>query len=173
VIARKATLDDKVKNLLTLTGASIPFITVFLGTWPGSLFGIIGLLLLISTIFLLLTYWGILTTVEISVDSKWLTLSEDDIKQLLIDDLQYANHHNNSTVDFLADLFRAARFFFVGALLCLVLNVVINHFSPKEDNLREILDVVSKTVEKSSPSTTCVELLVGKCKVDEKLFCPM
>lgn len=170
---RKGTLDDKVKNLLTLTGVSIPLVTIFLGKWPASFLGLIGLGLLLSTIFLLLTYWGIHRFTEVSVSDSWFALNEEEIKKEIIEDLVYSNHENNNTVDFLADLFRAARFYFVCALIFLVMNVVINN----------ILNSVPKTPEEKALQLEHQSRVKGdeKCYVNficpveeqEKLYCPI
>lgn len=151
---RQDSLNDKTKNLLTLTVASVPFATYFLGSFPYAFIGLFGLVCLSITIMLLLTYWGLTSKSVISIDRVWYQEHRSNqIKKELIGDWEWTNRSNSFTIDFLADIFAGARRYFIIALVFLISNLVVGHFVGRDADVRKVKQTVQLTIEgiKSDP----------------------
>jgi hypothetical protein len=122
---RKQTIDRKIKSLLTITTILIPLITAFLAPWPISLVGIAAIVFSLISIIFSMIYLGINKSTEPLIETNHSEASMLSVQLALIKDYRVSNSNNKGVVDFLADMYKAARRAFLVALLFLVANVIL------------------------------------------------
>jgi hypothetical protein len=119
---RKATLDDKNKTFLTISGILLPLVTAVIPRLPHPMLGLLPLVCIFITAYLILTHFGVGTYNVPELHPDRANGSADDIKRSMIGEYYESASHNNDRIDFYVDLFRAAR---RSLLLGLFLLVVI------------------------------------------------
>jgi hypothetical protein len=121
---RRDKVDEKARNLLTLTSVLLGFISsasAVASVKAISLFSILSYVLLFITIFLLTFYFGKDTRQVIDNSYVYGDLDQESSKRELCNDLIRSQNYNDSVTDFMVDLYRTALRYFSLAMLCIIL----------------------------------------------------
>lgn len=131
--ARHASISDKCKTLLTLSSMILAFVSVLLPrtsidlVWTKFLFFAVTLLMMVAVI-LFTVFFGVRTGMRITITQKEAEFDKDAFKKALINSyFQCATDQENQN-DYLVEVFKVARFFFLSALMALVLLFAVNFF---------------------------------------------
>lgn len=106
---RKALIDDKNKVFLGISAILLPLITAIIPRLPYPFVGILPLIFLFVTAYLILIHFGVGIYTFPELKANQITGSEDEIKKLLIAEYYESANVNNDRLDFYVDLFRVAR----------------------------------------------------------------
>lgn len=159
--ARRSAITDKCKTLFTLSslllgliGVLLPKSLAFDALWM-RVICFLAVLALLNTIVLLLTFFDVGSDIEISLDQEQVDLEAGNFKKSLINlNLQCQVDTDNRT-NYLVDLYKAARFFF---LLAFTVVVFLFSVSFLFDSSKSRTDEVIRTL-RSDPKL--IELLRG------------
>lgn len=141
--ARRKQVTDKCKTLLTLTSVLLAVIGVFLpktlasdSHWAGIAF-IISVAALLNTLMLLLVFFDIGIESEVTLEPELNSYNSDDLKKHLVNArLQCVSGAQNRT-DYLVDVYRTARFFFLSAFSIVVVLLFTNFIRVPAPTLHE------------------------------------
>jgi len=158
---RRSTITDKCKTLLTvsslllgLTGLLLPKPFIFDATWTRVVF-FVAVAGLLNTVTLLLLFFDVGTETEISLDQQDVDLGADDLKKNLINLYLNCQNEIENRTDYLVDLYRAARFFFLLSLTLVVFLFTASFFTHAPG------DEVRATIERLRGEPRLIELLRG------------
>jgi hypothetical protein len=128
---RRSGITDKCKTLLTLSSVFLALAGFLLpkslsnSTWVALPF-FLSALAFLNVIMLLVVFFGVRVIMTVHIDQKEATLPEKDLKKKLINShLQCQTELDNRT-DYLVEVYKVARFFFLSAFSLLVLTVGLN-----------------------------------------------
>lgn len=132
---RRSVVSDKCKTLLTVSSLLLGMIGLFLpksfafdDMWMRVVF-FAAVSALLNTVTLLLVFFDVGTETEVSLDQEDVALASDDVKKNLINlHLRCRSDMENRT-DYLVDLYRTARFFFLSAFTIVLLLFSVSFFS--------------------------------------------
>jgi len=158
---RRSVVTDKCKTLLTVSSLLLALIGLFLpksfafdATWMRNIF-FVAVAALLNTVTLLLVFFDVGKETEISLDQTDVELSSDDVKKNLINlHLKCQTDMENRT-DYLVDLYKSARFFFLSAFTIVVLLFSVNFFSQSPT------DETERIIERLRGEPKLIELLRG------------
>jgi hypothetical protein len=139
---RRSDTMDKCKTLLilssllmTLVGVLFPK-TPFSSIWMRILFFAAALALL-NAVVLVVVIFGVRADMRLEMEPKDVKLSTDELKKRLINDYFQCRTDRDNRNDYLVEVYKAARFFFLFALTLLALTFSFNIFliSPNAQEL--------------------------------------
>jgi hypothetical protein len=137
--ARSAAVTDKCKTLLTL--ASLLMVLVggllfkaTLGPLWARVFLFLTTLVLLNAITLVAVIFGVRSEMFIVIEQNEVDLQRDDFKKCLINLHLLCQVDRDNRNDYLVEIYRAARFYFLSALTILVLVLTINFFLISPDD---------------------------------------
>ena len=137
---RRQVVTDKCKTLLTLgslllaiIGALLPKSFAFDSLWL-RLFCFMAILCLLNTVILLLVYFAVGTEQTVSLSQAELELESDNLKKSLINQHFTCESATDNRTDYLADIYKVARFFFMFAFFIIVGLFAVNYFSRANEN---------------------------------------
>lgn len=131
---RHASISDKCKTLLALSSTILAFVSVLLPktsidlAWAKLLFFAVALLMMVSVI-LFAVFFGVRTGMRITITQQEAELGEDGFKTALINSYFRCATDQENQNDYLVEVFKVARFFFLSALTALVLLFAVNFFA--------------------------------------------
>ncbi len=135
---RRVGIADKCKTLLTLSslllglvGFLLPRQLLFDATWKRVLL-FLAILALLDTIALLLVFFGVGREMVVSLDQNDADLDSDNLKKSLINAYMRTQVDTDNRTNYLADVFKTARFFFLMAFSMIVVLCSIAFFAPSE-----------------------------------------
>ena len=137
---RRSAVDDKVKALLTLTTLVLTATIAFSPKLPWPWLALIPLSLFLVTLLLLTVYLGVGSHALPSLSQADVAAPTNaDVLRLQIAEMQEAMVHNESSTDFLVDVFRAAhRAFAVAMCAAVIVGAIAILFGERaEDRLAE------------------------------------
>ncbi len=140
---RRTVVTDKCKTLLTVSSLLLALIGLFLpksfafdAMWMQVVF-FGAVMALLNTVTLLLVFFDVGKETEISLDQAYVEMSSDDVKKNLINLYLRCQTDTENRTDYLVDLFKAARFFFLSAFTIVVLLFSVNFFSESPNDETE------------------------------------
>lgn len=157
---RRSFVTDKAKTLIALNsallailGAFLPKATALDSRWLSfSFYG--GVLLLLNALIIMWMYFDIKGETVMEFQQQEVGLDKDNLKKALINSYLCQVGTDNVT-DYLADLYKTARFFFLSGFVIVFVIFSINYFSqsPSDDSER--------IIEKLRSDPKLIELLRG------------
>lgn len=145
-IDRRAFVTDKTKTLITLNSALLAILAAFLpratafGSQLMSWGFYIGTLLFLDALIIMWMYFDIKGEMEVTLDQKDVGLDKDNLKKSIINSYLQSQVATDNITDFLADLYKTARFYFLFGFVIIfaILSVVYFSQSPSNDTERMI-----------------------------------
>jgi hypothetical protein len=142
---RRAFVTDKVKTLITFNSAFLAVIAAFLP--KAILFDsllpkiplYIAVLSLLDAFIVLWSYFEINAETTVSIDQEDVSLDSNDLKKALIGSYLEAQRQTDNVTNFLADLYKTARFFLLGGLLVIFGILSLSYFGQSPSNDAETL----------------------------------
>jgi hypothetical protein len=113
---RRTSLDEKCRSLLTLTGLLFAVTAAFTPRCPIPWLLLLPLSALLLTGFLLVEYLGVVNWTYVDPDATFARSCADARKRIHVNEILQTVRENDRTMDFLAEVFRAARQTFMVAL---------------------------------------------------------
>lgn len=134
-IDRRAFVSDKAKTLITLNSALLAVLAAFLpkatgfdARWAGvAFYG--GVLLLVNALLVMWVYFDIMGETAMVLGQAEVGLDKDDLKKSLINSYLQCQVGTNNGTDYLADLYKTARFFFLTGFVIVFVICSGAHFS--------------------------------------------
>jgi hypothetical protein len=130
---RRNAVTDKFKILqtlsaflLTMAGVFLPRAFVFEAAWMRWAF-YLAVLFLLNTVTLLLVYLAVGAEAVVGLDQQKADMDEHTLKQRLINDYGRCTVAINNRTDYLVDIYRAARFFFLFAFTIIVVLLSVSY----------------------------------------------
>lgn len=156
--ARRNSTSNKCKALLTLSSVVLAASGLVLPksppdtTWLQALL-LIGALLLLHVVIILAMHFAVGTEMQPSINQEDANLSEINLRKSLINNYLSCQTDQNNGVDFLVELYKVARFFFLLGLLILTVASVVSYSTYRDkksqyDNLIEKLITDESFLEK-------------------------
>lgn len=137
---RRQVVTDKCKTLLTLgslllaiIGALLPKSFAFDSVWL-RIICFVAVLFLLNTVVLLLVYFGVGHEQTVSLSQEEIELDAENLKKSLINQHFTCEAATDNRTDYLADVYKVARFFFMFAFFIVVILFAANYFSKVEEN---------------------------------------
>lgn len=160
-IDRRSFVTDKAKTLITLNAALLAILAAFLpkATRSDSLwvslpfFG--GVLLMLNALVVMWMYFDIKGETVMELQQGEVGLEKDDLKKSLINSYLQCQVGTDNVTDYLADLYKTARFFFLSGFIVIFVIVSINYFSGSRD------DEAERLIRKLRSDPKLIELLRG------------
>lgn len=145
---RKATIDDKCKTVLTISSISMAIITSLLPRLPLPYLGIIPLLFIFASAFLVLVHLNVSTFRYPTLDAEHARLDAATRRKRRITDYLKDARWNESVIDFHVDVYRASnRALRLGLLILLLFAVVGSIFgSTTEERVIQMLRADPKMI---------------------------
>lgn len=126
-ISRRAAVTDKCKTLLTMSslllgliGILLPKSLAFDATWM-RVVCFVAVLALLNTVSLLLIFFDVGRETEMSLDQDDVALDADNRKKSIINMYLHCQVDTDNRTNYLVDLYRSARFFFLLAFSVVVI----------------------------------------------------
>jgi hypothetical protein len=141
---RKALVDDKNKVFLGISSLLLPLVTAVIPRLPCPPVGIIPLVFLFITAYLILTHFGVGTYNVPELKADQLNGTKEEIEKLMISEYIESADINSDRVDFYVDLFRAARRSLLLGLFALV--VIAAHGSWPSASLESEEERIAKKI---------------------------
>lgn len=147
--ARSAAISDKCKTLLTLSSAILAFVGVVLPKFSmDSLLAKLVFALaaspMILAAFLFAVFFGVRQGMRVTVNQHEADLSGIDLKKALINSYRSCATDQENQSDYLAEVYRVARFFFLSSLMAMMFLFASNFFVSKpDDQARTIANLLS------------------------------
>lgn len=149
---RLLTITDKCKNLLTLSSLLLTLVTVLLtktppdSVWMKILF-LISALAFFDAVILLMVFFDVGGAMNIALKQEDVDLKSDDLKKCLINLSFKCRTDLDNRTDYLVEIYKVARFFFLSAFTVLVLLLSLNLFlfSPGDTAKAVALELRSDT----------------------------
>lgn len=145
---RKATIDDKCKTVLTISSISMAIITALLPRLPLPYLGIIPLLFIFASAFLVLVHLNVSRFRYHKLDAEYARLDAATRKKRRITDYLKDARWNESVINFHVDVYRASnRSLRLGLFILLLLAVVGSIFgSTSEERAIQMLRADPKMI---------------------------
>ncbi|MFA6241781.1 MAG: hypothetical protein WC655_12685 [Candidatus Hydrogenedentales bacterium] len=139
-LARRALLTDKCKTLLTvcslllvIAGLFLPRAFSFSTLWMRAAF-FLAALSLFDAVVLLLVFLGVRTNTEIDLGQEIVSLNREDLQKSLVNSHRICQLRIDEQTDHLADLYKAARFYFIVWLTTVVVLFSFSYLRPSHEN---------------------------------------
>ncbi len=148
-IDRRGFVSDKAKTLITLNSALLALLAAFLpkvtnfdSLWASLLF-FGGVLLLLIALLVMWVYFDIKTETMMVLGQEDVGLDENDLKKSLINSHLKCQYATDNVTDYLADLYKTARFLFLTGFMLVFVIFSINNFtrSPTTDAVKVIQQI--------------------------------
>lgn len=143
--ARRAVITDKCKTLLTLSSLLLAVIGILLPKtllsnpiWIKVAFFVSGLCLL-NAILMLLVFFGVGREMVVTLDQKEVELPNDDLKKNLINLHLRCQVEMDNRTDYLVEVYKAARFFFLSAFSFVAVIFFATFLTRQEDPTARIV----------------------------------
>ena len=170
---RRALVTDKCKTLLTLSslllglvGILLPRRLSFSAAWMSFLL-FLAILALLNAVVLLLVFFGIRSETIMSLNQEDVGLDGIDLKKSLINSYLLCEVSAKNRTDYLMDVYRSARLFFLVAFSLIVILFSMNFLSSsRNDPAENVISGLSGDCE--SLSIFCVVPGVIRAKQDQK-----
>lgn len=133
-IDRRAFVTDKAKTLITLNSALLAILAAFLpkatgfDSWFVSILFYGGVLLLLNALIVMWMYFDIKGETVLEVEQGEVVLDKDNLKKSLINSYLRCQVDTNNITDFLADLYKTARFYFLFGFVVIFVIFSISYF---------------------------------------------
>lgn len=150
---RRSSVIDKSKSLLTLstlllTAAGI-LVTKFLTfeKWWIQMMFLAAVIMLVGCIILLLAFMAVGPESVISLDQQHAELSETDFKKCLFNDVMHCESKVGFRTDYMVDLYKAARFYYLFSFFLLVaLFFMVFPAKKQEDENTKVLRSIKESI---------------------------
>lgn len=159
--SRRAVVTDKCKPLLTLSSLLLGLVGVLLPTafafdalWMRMLF-FASALALLNTVALLLVLFAVGASSVISLDQDEVALEKDDLQKNLINSNLQCQADMDQRTDYLVEVYKAARFYFLSAFTVVVILFAISFFSQSTG------DQTERVIRELRSDPHLIELLRG------------
>jgi hypothetical protein len=119
--------------LLGLVGALLPKQLAFDAIWMKALV-FLSVLTLLNAVALLIVFFGVGRDMVITLDQSDIDLEKDDLKKSLINTYLQCQTNSDCRTNYLVDLYKTARFFFLTAFSALVLLFSVNFILHSESD---------------------------------------
>jgi len=144
--ARRSAITDKCKTLFTLSslllgliGVLLPKSLAFDALWM-RVVCFLAVLALLNAVMLLLTFFDVGRDTEVSLDQEQVDLEAGDFKKSLLNLYLRCQVALDNRTDYLVDLYKAARFFFLLAFTVVVLLFSVNFlFDSSKSRTEEVI----------------------------------
>jgi hypothetical protein len=141
---RLVAITDKCKNLLTLSSILLTLVTVLLtkspcnSIWMRMLF-LVSALAFFDAVILLMVFFDVGRGMSIDIGQEVVDLPTDDFKKCLINLCFKCRIDLDNRTNYLVDVYKVARFFFLSAFTMLVLLFSLNLFlTTPEDSAKAV-----------------------------------
>jgi hypothetical protein len=158
---RRAVVTDKCKTLQALSAFLLTIIGVFLpkafdfdSTCMRVIF-YIAVLFLLNAVTLLLIYFAVGVEAIITVDQQKAKTDKDELKKWLINQYGRCTTATDNRTDYLVDIYKVSRFFFLFAFTLIILLFSISYFT------RTSTTDIDKTIIQLRSDPKLIELLRG------------
>lgn len=142
-VERRKGVTDKCKTLLTISalllglcGFLLPEAFVLEALWMRVLFYCAGLMLLV-TVVLLVEYFGVRAEMSIAFDQDEVSLQSKDLKKNLVNLYLRCQVDADNTTNFLVDVYKTARFFFLTAVSVIAILFTFSYFTKSATSVAE------------------------------------
>ena len=138
--SRLAAITDKCKNLITLSSLLLTLVAVLItktssdATWIRVLL-LISALAFFNTVILLTVFFGVRAGMTVDIEQKEVDLPSDDLKKCLINLFLKCRTTLDNRTDYLVEVYKVARFYFLSAFTVLVLLFSLNLFLTSPNDL--------------------------------------
>jgi len=145
---RRTAITDKCKTLLTLSSLLLTLVGVLLpklplsSAWLQILFFVAAAALL-NAVILLAIFFGVRRDMTMCLDPEEVSLGKDDLRKVLINNYFQCQSDLDNQNDYLVEVYKAARFFFLSAFTLLVVVFSLNFF---HDSQNEQAKAVAKAL---------------------------
>jgi hypothetical protein len=137
---RRNSIIDKSKSLLTLStllltaaGILVSRFLTFDRPWIQVIF-LLAAILLVGCIILLLAFMAVGGESVISIEKGHAKLSAVDLKKSLFNDIMHCETEFGLRTDYMVDVYKAARFYYLSSFFLVVVLFVMTFFSRKPDD---------------------------------------
>ncbi|MCH8805656.1 MAG: collagen-like protein [Planctomycetes bacterium] len=158
---RRAVVSDKCRTLLTVSSVLLTLIALLLpkfihldDAWMAVTF-YIAMSALLNTIILLLVFFDVGVDMDISLDSDDVALDAKDMQKNLINLHRQCQATLDNRTNYLVDLYKAARFFFLSAFALVVLLFAVS------SAVRSHVDLTEEIIMRLRADTAMINLLRG------------
>jgi hypothetical protein len=165
---RRNSTTDKCKSLVTLSSLVLAASGIVVSktnldaTWT-QLILVLAALSLLHVVVLISMHFAVGADMQPTIDQHDATLSEDDLRKSLINIYLQCQADRNARVNFLVELYKGARFYFLlGLTLIIVLLVSTFPARPKED-------LASTVAKKLTENATLIERLSDRIESIENI----
>jgi len=140
--ARLAAITDKCKNLITLSSLLLTLVATLLtkGSTDSVLIRVLFFasgLAFFNAVVLLMVFFGVRAITTIDIEQNEANLPSDDFKKCLINIYFKCRTDLDNRTDYLVEVYKVARFFFLSAFTLLVLLFSLNLFLLSSHNLEK------------------------------------
>lgn len=132
---RRGFVNDKAKTLITLNSALLAVLAAFLpkatefdALWFSALF-YVGVLLLLNALVVMWVYFDIKSETVMVLGQSDAGLDKDNLKKSLINSYLQCQAGTDNVTDYLADLYKTARFFFLTGFVVVFAILSVSYFS--------------------------------------------
>jgi hypothetical protein len=142
-IDRRAIVTDKCKILLTLSSLLFTIIGLLLprfveiDSWPLKTIFFVAVFLLLTTVILLLAYFGVRADMVITLEQPEADLTKSDLKKSYINDHLRCVVYNDNRTDYLIAIYQAARSTTLFALIIVAVVFTVNGFLDSNSTMAE------------------------------------
>jgi len=160
-IDRRGFVSDKAKTLITLNSALLALLAAFLpkvtdfdSLWASLVF-FGGVLLLLKALLVMWVYFDIKSETVMVLGQEDVGLDKDNLKKSLINSYLCCQYATDNVTDYLADLYKTARFLFLTGFMLVFVIFSTNYFtrSPTTD--------AEKVIQQLRADPKLIELLRG------------
>ncbi|HEV3439740.1 MAG TPA: hypothetical protein VG122_20410 [Gemmata sp.] len=146
---RRGFVNDKAKTLITLNSALLAVLAAFLpkatdfdARWVSVLF-YLGVLLLLNALVVMWVYFDIKGETVMVLGQAEVGLEKDNLKKSLINSYLQCQSGTDNVTDYLADLYKTARFFFLTGFVLVFAIISVNYFtrSPATDAAKGVQQI--------------------------------
>jgi hypothetical protein len=160
-IDRRAFITDKAKTLVTLGSALLAILGAFLpkvagfDSWFVSVLFYGGVLLVLNALIVMWMYYDIKEETYVQFEQNEVGLDKDNLKKSLINSYLRCQFDTKNTTDFLADLYKTARFYFLFGFVVIFFIFSLNYFTKPPSNEAE------KVIQQLRGDPKLIDLLRG------------
>jgi hypothetical protein len=158
---RRTFVTDKTKTLITLNSALLAILAAFLpkpadfASWEVNVAFYAGVILLLNALIVMWMYFDIKNETLVDVKQDEVGLDKDNLKKSLINSYLRCQVDTNNGTDFLADLYKTARFFFLFGFIVIFIIFSSSFFTRTPSNETE------RILEQLRSDPKLIELLRG------------
>jgi hypothetical protein len=160
-IDRRAFVTDKAKTLITLNSALLAILAAFLpkaadfDSVSVSVLFYGGVLLLLNALVIMWVYFDIKGETVLELQQTEVGLDKDNLKKSLVNSYLQCQVGTDNVTDYLADLYKTARFLFLAGFLVVFVIFSVNYFSRSQSSDAE------RIIQQLRSDPKLIELLRG------------